>query len=83
MRFKFGAERIASLVLDGQVKKSENSEISEISEIKIFKSEFSILALGQNWKPRNQKTPKNFSEISEFCDFFEFSICHFFIFQKK
>ena len=74
MRFKFGAERIASLVLDGQVKKSETSEISEISEIKIFKSEFSILALGQNWKPRNQKTPKNFSEIS---------ICHFFIFQKK
>ena len=44
---------------------------------KIFKSEFSILAVGQNRKLENKKTRNNFSEISETSDF---SICHFFIF---
>ena len=43
----------------------------------IFKSEFSILAIGQNRKLGNKKTRNNISEISEFS---EFSICHFFIF---
>ena len=46
---------------------------------KIFKSDFSILAVGQNQKLRNKKTLNNISEISEVS---EFSICHFFIFQK-
>ena len=46
----------------------------------IFKSEFSILAVGQNRKLENKKTRNNISEISEVS---EFSICHFFIFQKK
>ena len=48
-----------------------------------FKSEFSILAVGQNRKLGNKKTRGNFSEISDFSDFSEFSICHFFIFQKN
>ena len=46
----------------------------------IFKSEFWILAVGQNRKLGKKKTPNNFSEISEISDFSEFSICHFFIF---
>ena len=41
---------------------------------KIFKSEFSILAVGQNRK---------LGIISEISDFSKFSICHFFIVQKK
>ena len=41
---------------------------------KIFKSEFSILAVGQNQKLGNKKTRNNISEISEVS---EFSICHF------
>ena len=45
----------------------------------IFESEFSILAVGQYRKLGNKKTRKNISEISEVS---EFSICHFFIFQK-
>ena len=45
----------------------------------IFKSKFSILAIGQNRKLGNKKTRNNISEISEVS---EFSICHFFIFQK-
>ena len=49
----------------------------------IFKSEFTILATGQNRKLGNKKTRNNFSEISDFSDFCKFSICHFFIFQKK
>ena len=44
---------------------------------KIFKSEFSVLAIGQNRKLGNKKTRNNISEISEVS---EFSICHFFIF---
>ena len=69
-------------VLQGQVENLETSEISELSEIwaffsEIFKSEFSILAVGQNRKLGNKKTRNNFSEISEV---YKFSICHFFIF---
>ena len=41
---------------------------------KIFKSEFSILAIGQNRKLGNKKTRNNISEISKF------SVCYFFIF---
>ena len=48
----------------------------------IFKSEFSILAIGQNRKLGNKKTRNNISEISEISEVSEFSICHFFIFQK-
>ena len=46
----------------------------------IFKSEFSILAVGQNRKLGNKKTRNNFSEISKISNFSEFSICHFYIF---
>ena len=49
----------------------------------IFKSEFSILAIGQNRKLGNKKTRNNISEISEISEVSEFSICHFFIFQKS
>ena len=45
----------------------------------ICKSEFSILAIGQNRKPENEKTQNNISEISEVS---EFLIRHFSIFQK-
>ena len=45
----------------------------------IFKSEFSILPIGQNWKLGNKKTRNNISETSEVS---EFSICQSFIFQK-
>ena len=45
----------------------------------IFKSEFSILAIGQNRKLGNKKTRNNISEISEIS---EFSICHFSFFKK-
>ena len=48
-----------------------------------FFSEFSILAAGQNRKLGNKKTRGNFPEISDFSDFSKFSICDFFIFQKK
>ena len=50
---------------------------------RFFKSEFSILAVGQNRKLRNKKTQNNFSEIFDFSDFSEFLICHFFVFRKK
>ena len=49
----------------------------------IFKSEFSILAVGQNRKLGNKKTRGHLPEISDFSDFSKFSICDFFIFQKK
>ena len=42
----------------------------------IFKFEFSILPYSQNRKLGNRETRNNISEVSEF------SICHFFIFQK-
>ena len=45
--------------------------------LEIFKSQFSILAVGQNQKVRNKKTQNNISEVSEF------SICHLFIFPKN
>ena len=48
----------------------------------IFKSEFSILAVGQNRKLGNKKTRNNISEISEISKVSEFPICQFFIFQK-
>ena len=48
----------------------------------IFKSEFSILAIGQNRKLGNKKTRNNISEISEISKVSEFPICQFFIFQK-
>ena len=65
----------------GQVENSENSEISETRKFfsEIFKSEFLILAIGQNRKLGNKKTRNNISEISEVS---EFSISLFFIFKK-
>ena len=48
----------------------------------IFKSEFSILALGQNQKLGNKKTRTYISEIFDISEVSELSICHFFIFQK-
>ena len=46
-------------IIIGRVENSENSEV--FSEI--FKSKFSILAIGQNRKLRNKKTWNNISEI--------------------
>ena len=68
----------------GQVENSEKLEISKSSEIfsEIFKSEFSILAIGQNRKLGNKKSRNNIYEISEISEVSEFSIWHFFIFQK-
>ena len=63
--------------------KTRKSRKFRIFFSEIFKSEFSILAVGQNQKFENKKTQNNISEISEIFDFSEFSICHFFIFQKK
>ena len=65
----------------GQVENSENTEISETRKFfsEIFKSEFLILAIGQNRKLGNKKTRNNISEISEVS---EFSISPFFIFKK-
>ena len=48
----------------------------------IFKSELSILAVGQTWKLGSKKTRNNISKISEISEVSEFSVCHFFIFQK-
>ena len=48
----------------------------------IFKSEFSIFAVGQNQKLGNKKTRTNISENSEISEVSELSICHFFVFQK-
>ena len=48
----------------------------------ISKSEFSILAIGQNRKLGNKKTRNNISEISEISEVSEFSICHFSFFKK-
>ena len=60
-------------IIIGRVENSENSEV--FSEI--FKSKFSILAIGQNRKLGMKKTRNNISEVSKIS---EFSICHFFIF---
>ena len=46
---------------------------------KIFKSEFSILAVGQNQKLGNKKTRNNISKVSEISEISEFSMCIFFI----
>ena len=48
----------------------------------ILKSEFSILAIGQNRKLGNKKTRNIISEISEISEVSEISICHFFIIQN-
>ena len=49
---------------------------------KNFKSEFSILAVGQNRKVGNKKTRNNISDIFEISNFSEFSIWHVFINKK-
>ena len=48
----------------------------------IFKSEFTILVVGQNWEFGKKKTRNNISRSSEISKVSEFSICYFFIFQK-
>ena len=63
--------------------KPRKSRKSWKSFSKIFKSEFSILAVGQNQKFGKKKTWTNFSEISEISNFSKFSIYHFFTFQRK
>ena len=63
--------------------KSRKSRKSGKLFSEIFKSEFSILALGQNRKLGNKKTRRSFSEISDSSDFSDFSICHFFSQQKN
>ena len=76
--------RIFLLIILGQVENSETLEIPEIPEIfsKNFKSEFSILAVGQNRKVGNKKTRNNISDIFEISNFSEFSIWHVFINKK-
>ena len=73
--------RIFLYIILGQVENSETLEISEIPEIfsKNFKSEFSILAVGQNQKVGNKKTRNNISDIFEISNFSEFSIWYVFI----
>ena len=66
-----------------KTRKPQKSRKSRKFFSEIFKSEFSILAAGQNRKLGNKKTRGNFHEISDFSDFSKFSICDFFIFQKK
>ena len=63
-----------------KTRKPEKSRKSRKFFSQNFKSEFSILAVGQTRKLGNKETWNSFSEISDFC---EFLICHFFIFQKK
>ena len=48
----------------------------------IFKSEFTILVVGQNREFGKKKTRNNISRSSEISKVSEFSICYFFIFQK-
>ena len=64
------------------IKKGAGQKLGNLGNFGIFffkivKSKFSILAVGQNQKLNN------FSEISDFSGFSEFSICHFIIFLKK
>ena len=63
------------LILDWIMARSKTWKTRK-SFSEIFKSEFSILAIGQNRKLGNKKTRNNISEISEF------SICHFSFFKK-
>ena len=60
-----------------KTRKPRKSQKSRQYFSEIFKSEFLILAVEQNRKLGNKKTWNNFSENSDFSDFFEFSICHF------
>ena len=55
-----------------KTRKSRKSRKSRKFFSEIFKSEFLILALGQNWKLWNKKTRNNFFEISKISDFCEF-----------
>ena len=68
----------------GQVENSKNRKSRKTQKFfsKIFKFNFSILAIGQNRKVGNKKTRNIISEISEISELSEFQICHFFIFQK-
>ena len=61
-------------------RKPGTSKISEILEIFFQKFQIWVFDFGCRGK---SKTRNNFSEISEISNFSEFSICHFFIFQKK
>ena len=56
------------------------SRKSQIFFPRFLNLSFLFLAVGQNRKLGNKKTRNNFSEISEISDYFEISICHFFIF---
>ena len=66
-----------------QTRKARKARKSRKNFFKIFKFGFSILVVEQNRKLGHKKTRNNFSEISEISNISEFSICHFFIFQKK
>ena len=50
-------------------------KLGNLGNLEIFKSKFSILAVGQNRKVGNKKTRNNISDVS--------GIRHFFIFQEK
>ena len=65
-----------------KTRKTRKSRKTRNFSSEIFKSEFSILALGQNRKLGNKKTRNNISEIFEISEVSEFSICHFSFFKK-
>ena len=79
-KFIFGKMKLTSLPARSKTQKPWKSQRSRNFFSEIFKSEHSILAVGQNRKLGNKKTLNNFSEISKISKVSEFSICHFSIF---
>ena len=70
------------MLSQGHVENSEPRKSRKSRKFfpEIFKSEFSILAVGKKRKFGNKDTRNNISEISEISEVSEFSIFHFFIF---
>ena len=75
----FSKMKLTILLAKSKTRKAQKSWKSQNFFSEIFKSEFSILAVGKNKELGNKKTWNNFSEISEVS---EFLICHFFIFFR-
>ena len=78
----FSKMKLTILLARSKTRKAQKSWKSQNFFSEIFKSEFSILAVGKNKKLGNKKTWNNFSKISQISDVSEFSICHFFIFFR-
>ena len=71
---------ILNFLARSKTRKPPKSRKSRKFFPEISKSEFPILAVGQNRKLGNKKTRNDFSGIFEISDFSEFLICHIFIF---